>query len=173
MTDLFNLQPAPGVSPCVAMKNFFSKSFEMKGRASRSEYWWPTLILTGGLAACDIAARHYDRAKHPEAYAANPGALERLVPIVRVPAPGAAETEAEKEARKQHSDRLAETSLLFSLPLVEATAAPSFTVSVRRLHDINLSGHWLWLNAIPVAGNLGSLVLSALPGKPEGRRFDS
>lgn len=173
MTDLFYLQPAPGVGPCDAMKNFFSKSFEMKGRASRSEYWWPTLILTGGLAACDIVARHYDRAKHPEAYAATPDTLERLVPIVRRPAPGTTETETEKEARKQHRDRLEKTSLLFSLPLVVATAAPSFTVSVRRLHDINLSGHWLWLNAIPVAGSLGSLVLSALPGKPEGRRFDA
>lgn len=171
MTDLFNRKPAPGVGPCVAMKNFFSKSFEMKGRASRSEYWWPTLILTGGLAACEIAARHYDRSKHPEAYASDPDTLERLVPVVRAPAD--AETEAEKEVRKQHNDRLAKTSLLFSLPLVVATAAPSFTASVRRLHDINLSGHWLWLNAIPVVGTLGNMVLSALPGKSEGRRFDS
>lgn len=172
MTDLNSPQPLPGASPAAAVQRFFAKSFVLTGRASRSEYWWPTLIFTAGIAAADIAARHYDRARHPEAYTST-GTFRRLIPMVAEPAAGVEETEAERTEREAHVRRAELTSVLATAPIILATAAPSFTVSVRRLHDINLSGQWMWLNAVPVAGNLASMVLSALPAKPEGARFDS
>ena len=53
-----------------------------------------------------------------------------------------------------------------------AIAVPSIAVTVRRLHDAGFSG-WLYLvNLVPYVGGLVILVLTILPSKPEGARFD-
>jgi uncharacterized membrane protein YhaH (DUF805 family) len=49
---------------------------------------------------------------------------------------------------------------------------PSIALSVRRLHDINLSGWFYLLSLIPYLGGIIMLVLMALSPKPEGARFD-
>lgn len=56
------------------------------------------------------------------------------------------------------------------------TAIPFTTLSVRRLHDIGCSGFWWLLNAVPVVGALGLLIMYCLPssnqtsvhGSPKG-----
>jgi uncharacterized membrane protein YhaH (DUF805 family) len=44
-----------------------------------------------------------------------------------------------------------------------ALILPSITVTVRRLHDINKSGLWIFLQIIPLIGPLIIYVLCALP----------
>ncbi|WP_397602226.1 DUF805 domain-containing protein [Silvanigrella sp.] len=44
-----------------------------------------------------------------------------------------------------------------------ALILPSITVTVRRLHDINKSGWWIFLQIIPLIGPLIIYVLCALP----------
>ncbi|KHL05258.1 DUF805 domain-containing protein [Sinomonas humi] len=53
-----------------------------------------------------------------------------------------------------------------------ATIVPNIAVTVRRLHDANLSGWLVLLNLIPYLGGLVVLILTILPPKPEGQRFD-
>jgi uncharacterized membrane protein YhaH (DUF805 family) len=52
------------------------------------------------------------------------------------------------------------------------TLVPSLAVAVRRLHDVNLSGWMLLLGLIPFVGWIVLIVLTVLPPKPEGARFD-
>lgn len=52
-----------------------------------------------------------------------------------------------------------------------ATVVPSIAVSVRRLHDINLSGWWMLLSLIPLLGGLALLVLFVRDGTPGENRF--
>ncbi len=41
---------------------------------------------------------------------------------------------------------------------------PLVALSVRRMHDIGKSGHWVWINLIPLLGTLWFLYLAAKPG---------
>jgi uncharacterized membrane protein YhaH (DUF805 family) len=45
------------------------------------------------------------------------------------------------------------------------------SLSVRRLHDINRSGYWLFLGLIPIAGSIVLLVFDCLRGTPGPNRF--
>jgi len=59
-------------------------------------------------------------------------------------------------------------SYLYSL----ATILPSLALGVRRLHDGNRSGFWLFIGLIPVVGAIILLVFFASPTNPNGARFD-
>ncbi|MCT1544494.1 MULTISPECIES: DUF805 domain-containing protein [Kocuria] len=59
--------------------------------------------------------------------------------------------------------------LLAVVLLVVFTAA----LSVRRLHDCNLSGLWFPLILVPGLGSAALLILAALPPDPRGVRFDA
>ncbi|MDO4918000.1 DUF805 domain-containing protein [Kocuria sp.] len=48
----------------------------------------------------------------------------------------------------------------------------SIALSVRRLHDCNLSGWWFLLVLLPGLGQFALLILAALPPDPHGVRFD-
>jgi uncharacterized membrane protein YhaH (DUF805 family) len=50
---------------------------------------------------------------------------------------------------------------------------PSIAVTVRRLHDRDMSGWMLLLNVIPLIGGIILLVFYLLPGTPGPNRFDS
>ena len=61
--------------------------------------------------------------------------------------------------------------VIFGL-LYLAVIIPSIALTVRRLHDANFSG-WLYLlHLIPSLGSLIVFILTLLPSKPEGARFD-
>jgi uncharacterized membrane protein YhaH (DUF805 family) len=48
---------------------------------------------------------------------------------------------------------------------------PVLSISVRRLHDQDRSGLFLLFNLIPWIGNLGVVILMALPGTPYDNRY--
>lgn len=54
-----------------------------------------------------------------------------------------------------------------------ATIVPSLALTARRLHDVNLSGWFVLLGIVPFLGAIALLVLTILPSKPEGQRFDA
>ena len=55
---------------------------------------------------------------------------------------------------------------------VFVAALPVVTLTVRRLHDIDRSGWFTLVGAVPYLGTLVITVLCALPAKPAGSRFD-
>jgi uncharacterized membrane protein YhaH (DUF805 family) len=67
---------------------------------------------------------------------------------------------------------LSDNGFAFVLPgiVFACLAIPSAAVLVRRLHDINRSGHWAWLALLPVAG---LAVLFALCLKDGDKRQNS
>ena len=48
---------------------------------------------------------------------------------------------------------------------------PLVAVMIRRLHDIDRSGWWVLIGAVPILGNLALLVLCTLPGTEGQNRF--
>ncbi|KUP26928.1 DUF805 domain-containing protein [Kocuria rhizophila] len=66
--------------------------------------------------------------------------------------------------------------LLLSLVLLLAVvllAIFTAALSVRRLHDCNLSGLWFLLILVPFLGSIALLIMAALPPDPRGVRFDA
>ncbi|MFI7481400.1 DUF805 domain-containing protein [Kocuria sp. M1R5S2] len=60
--------------------------------------------------------------------------------------------------------------LMFAFGLVNLL--PGIAVTVRRLHDVDLSGWFYLLGLVPLIGGLVLLVLLVLAPKPGGARFD-
>lgn len=54
---------------------------------------------------------------------------------------------------------------------VLATAIPSFAGLVRRLHDTNHSGWWIFISMVPLVGQFVLLVLLLKDGDPGPNRF--
>ena len=48
---------------------------------------------------------------------------------------------------------------------------PSIAVTVRRLHDTNRHGWWMFINFIPLIGSIWLTVLMCLNGDSEDNRF--
>lgn len=54
-----------------------------------------------------------------------------------------------------------------------AVVLPGISLAVRRLHDANISGGWVFLLLIPFVGPVIVLILALLPSQPDGARFDA
>ena len=48
---------------------------------------------------------------------------------------------------------------------------PSISVTVRRLHDTNRTGWWIFISLVPLIGGIWLLVLTVLDGTPATNRF--
>lgn len=57
--------------------------------------------------------------------------------------------------------------VVFSL----GTLIPSIAVTVRRLHDTNRSGWWIFIALVPLVGGLVLLIFEVLDGTPGPNRF--
>lgn len=59
------------------------------------------------------------------------------------------------------------------LPVVWELAiiVPALAIEVRRLHDINKSGWWIFISFVPFVGSLILLILLALPAVNEGNNY--
>ena len=62
---------------------------------------------------------------------------------------------------------LAVLSLIYSLALL----APSFSLIIRRLHDVNLSGWFLLIVFVPILGALSLLFLLCMPSDKGENKF--
>jgi uncharacterized membrane protein YhaH (DUF805 family) len=135
--------PYYGAGPVTAVKRFFQNYAVFTGRASRAEYWWAVLAFYLVLLVLGL-----------------------LTGIV-----GSATQTVDANGEYQQSGLI----LVFVIPILVITLAsivPFIALSVRRLHDANLSGLFYLLNFIPSLGSLIMLILAVLPPQPEGARFD-
>ena len=53
-----------------------------------------------------------------------------------------------------------------------ATIVPTLAVLVRRLHDTDRSGFWIFIGPIPLVGPVILLVFTVQASRPGGARFD-
>ncbi|MCI4011224.1 DUF805 domain-containing protein [Brevibacterium sp. ZH18] len=147
--------PLYGASFGQAVKRYFKKYATFSGRASRSEYWWVALF----------------------------GFLIQLIPLVLIivgvamSAGSAAAADPYDPAAMQAASSgagsivgLIGTVLMGLLGL--AMIVPTLALTWRRLHDGNFAGPFFFLTFIPTVGSIILLVLTLLPSKPEGQRFD-
>lgn len=155
--------PILGSSFPRAMDRFVRRAFQLRGRASRSEYWWWMLINVVVLATTQllIPALVSGRTPQPTLFVGPFGsaifANIELFSLHMTDAPGSP---------------LAAFSLLIAGFWLIVTAVPGFTVAVRRLHDSNLSGWWVLLAIIP-PGPLVLILLAIRRPRAEGGRFDT
>lgn len=63
-------------------------------------------------------------------------------------------------------------NVVFTLVFFTAYVWVFFAGTVKRLHDRNMSGWWVWLFLIPYVGLLALVVICALPGTVGTNRFD-
>jgi uncharacterized membrane protein YhaH (DUF805 family) len=127
-----------------AVRRFFKKYATFSGRASRSEYWWWTLVSVGVSIVVNIII------------GAGAAATPASSSLGSTPAPG--------------PGAIVGYILLVIWGL--ATIIPSLALTVRRLHDVNMSGWLVLLGLVPFLGALALLVFMILPSNPAGQRFD-
>ena len=136
------------MEPIAAVKTCLRKYAAFRGRAPRSEYWFFVLAQTIALYAIWIVASIV-------------GAMFGI----------ATGTHGAPSVQPQHFDP---ASLYIQIPgflFMLALWLPTISVAVRRLHDVNRSGWWLWLNLIPIAGALWLLVWKCSSGTRGDNRF--
>lgn len=155
--------PAPGASLPQAMSRFVSGAFSLRGRASRSEYWWWMLVNVVVLAIAQLLIPTLISGRTPQ-------------PTLLL-GPFGSWLFANIELFNWHqtdapSSPVAAFFLLFAGLWLILTAIPGFTVAARRLHDSNLSGWWVLLALVP-PGPFILLLLAARRSRPEGARFDA
>jgi uncharacterized membrane protein YhaH (DUF805 family) len=154
--------PIVGASPARAMSRFFRHAFTLRGRASRSEYWWWVLVNVAMLSVCQFLMPFLISGKTP-----NPtlllGPFGSLfyadIPLFTI-SPTAAP-----------SHPLAAFFLIVAAAWIVLTLVPGVTVMVRRLHDSDLSGWWALIVVLPL-GSFILLLLATRRSRPEGVRFD-
>lgn len=134
-------RPLYGATLGQSVSRFFKNYAKFSGRASRSEYWWLSLFML--IVAIVFSAL-----------------IGISVGTAGINADGTAELPGFAIA-------LLVILSLFGL----ATIVPSLALQWRRLHDANLAGPFYFLSLIPPVGGIIVFVLSVLPPKPEGRRF--
>ena len=136
-------QPHYGCSPVDAVKRFFRKYATFSGRASRAEYWWMALVDFVVYAVLGLL-----------------GALAGI--------PGSSSS---GDGQWDPGPGFIPFGILIFVWLL-GIIVPSIAVTVRRLHDAGMSGLYYLLILIPYAGGLVIFILTLLPPKPEGMRYD-
>lgn len=126
-----------------AARRFFKKYATFTGRASRSEYWWWTLISAVVSIVLNIIM----------SVAGSAGATVNDAGTM-VPGPGMV------------------VGVILLVVWGLAVIVPSLALVVRRLHDANFSGWMILIGLVPFLGGLALLIFMFLPPKPEGQRFD-
>ena len=111
-------QPYYGANPLQATKRFFTKYATFNGRASRSEFWWPLLMIWLVTQALGI--------------------ISWIFPALTIA-----------------------TAILSTIVFI-AAITPFFAVATRRMHDVNLSGKWLWvlLGASTIGLYIGFIIIA-------------
>lgn len=124
----------------VAVQRFWKKYATFSGRASRSEFWWWTLV------SCIVTG---------------------VINII-----SGAGTTATTDFFTGAGGDSGVFGLVLAFVWTAATIVPTIALTVRRLHDQNLSGWLALMVLVPFVGALALLVMMALPSNPAGQRFD-
>lgn len=146
--------PLYGASFGQAVKRFFKKYATFTGRASRSEFWWvalfgfllaivPYVLMIIGAVMSAGAAASVDPYDPVATQAATSGPGMVLVAIGGI------------------------LMLLIALAMI----VPTLAINWRRLHDANFSGLFYLLTLTSIGG-IVVFVMTLLPPKAEGQRFD-
>lgn len=145
------------------MDRFFTRTFQLRGRASRSEYWWWMLVNVVIVAITQllIPALISDRTPQPT-LSIGPfrSALFANIELINVH-----QTDAP-------SSPVAAFSLITAALWLIVTIVPGITIAIRRLHDSNLSGGWVLLAPFP-PGPFVLLLLATRRPRIDGSRFDT
>ena len=136
--------PYYGAPIAVAVKRFFSKYATFTGRASLSEYWWWALVNYVVLFVLGILA---------------------LI------AGGTPTVSADGTVAPPSGGAIVVVVIISLYGL--AVLVPGLALTARRLHDGNFSALFILIVLVPFIGGLILFVLTLLPSKPEGARFDS
>ncbi|MBO0810656.1 MAG: DUF805 domain-containing protein [Microlunatus sp.] len=135
--------PYYGIGFAAAVKRALVKYARFDGRASRSEYWWYALFNVIVLAVL---------------YALAIGL-------------GLATGENVTSAGGELGPAFWPFAVLIMIFLL-GSIIPGMSITMRRLHDQDLSGWLLLLAVIPEVGGLVLIILAILPSKPAGARYD-
>ncbi|MFF8189210.1 DUF805 domain-containing protein [Microbacterium sp. NPDC016588] len=135
-------QPYYGAPLGAAVRRFFAKYATFTGRASRSEYWWWWLVAAVVNFVLQILALVTGGLKAGSDGAVVVGTGLGIVFLVLV--------------------------IIWGL----GTIVPGIAVLVRRLHDSNHSGFWVFIGLVPLVGGLILFIFTLLGPNPEGARFD-
>lgn len=135
-------QPYYGAPLSAAVRRFFAKYATFTGRASRSEYWWWWLVAAVVNFVLQILALVTGGLKAGSDGAVVVGTGLGIVFLVLV--------------------------IIWGL----GTIVPGIAVLVRRLHDSNHSGFWVFIGLVPLVGGLILFIFTLLGPNPEGARFD-
>ena len=135
-------RPLYGANIGQAISRFFKNYVGFSGRASRSEYWWWSLVFGGTWIALGTIASIIESASYRAPYGsyAMYETVESLIGFVFV-------------------------------ILVLGTFLPFLALTWRRLHDANMAGPFFFFGLIPGFGWIILLVFAVLPSRVEGRRF--
>lgn len=126
------------------VKEFFTRYIDFHGRTSRANYWWTVLALAIIYLIIDVLC-----------------GLLFSKPVVDA---NATVAEAVK-ALMLHPTTIIEG--IWDLVIF----IPGIAMTVRRLHDINKSGFWIFIDFVPIVGPIVLLIFTILPAVNEGNRF--
>ncbi|MFT5534313.1 MAG: uncharacterized membrane protein YhaH (DUF805 family) [Burkholderiaceae bacterium] len=125
------------------------------GRASREEYWKfyfvVSLVMTA-IVALPMVVAPFDAYQ----LIMTPSVAFPLVKWISI---------ALKLAEGfRHSTEINQFSVILTAIWYLITAIPMLAVGVRRLHDRELSGGWIFIQLLPLVGQLVLLIFFCLPG---------
>ncbi|CAN5354024.1 hypothetical protein BH09ACT6_BH09ACT6_00480 [soil metagenome] len=126
----------------VAVRRFFTKYATFSGRASRAEYWWWALVSF---------------------------VISIVLNTIQSAAGG---NRINADGTMQSYTAGAIVIVIITILWGLATIIPSLALVVRRLHDTDHSGWWIFIGLIPLVGAIILLVFFLSPAKPAGARFD-
>lgn len=137
-------QPLSGATFGQAFSRFFRKYGTFSGRASRSEFWWWELASF----------------------------LVYLVLGILTIVLGVATGEPSPSGDGVRLGPIATVGFVVIGVWFVVTLIPQLAITVRRLHDVDLSGWIILLRLVPSVGDIIVLILTILPSNPLGARFD-
>lgn len=132
------------LSPIKAHKLFFVRFFSLTGRSCRSEFWWLLILelILFLLAAALIEAIWPDPNQNQALYATQ---------------------EAFTHAKFIHALLNQVFLLLISLLFL--------SLNIRRLHDIGLSGWWMFAYVLPLIGGVLFVIAMLLPSQHKVNKY--
>lgn len=156
--------PLYGATFGQATKRFFKSYARFTGRASRSEYWWASLMLFLLFMVPMVL------------FVVSLTAMLTSIPYERVTTPDSFDSSYTNTYEATGGPSAGSVSFfviacILAVVVYLALLVPSIALVWRRLHDGNFAGPWYFISLTSV-GSFVLLVFMFLPPNAEGMRFD-